>query len=39
VIVPAHCTGWEASHAIATRLPDAYIQYSVGTRYELAPTS
>jgi 7,8-dihydropterin-6-yl-methyl-4-(beta-D-ribofuranosyl)aminobenzene 5'-phosphate synthase len=39
VIVPAHCTGWEASHAIATRLPDAYIQNSVGTRYELAATS
>ena len=39
VIVPAHCTGWEASHAIATRLPDAHIQNSVGTRYELAATS
>jgi 7,8-dihydropterin-6-yl-methyl-4-(beta-D-ribofuranosyl)aminobenzene 5'-phosphate synthase len=35
VVVPAHCTGWEAAHAIATRLPDAFIQNSVGTRYEL----
>jgi 7,8-dihydropterin-6-yl-methyl-4-(beta-D-ribofuranosyl)aminobenzene 5'-phosphate synthase len=26
VIVPAHCTGWDASHAIAARLPDAFIQ-------------
>lgn len=39
VIVPAHCTGWDASHAIATRLPDAFIQNSVGTRYELAATA
>jgi 7,8-dihydropterin-6-yl-methyl-4-(beta-D-ribofuranosyl)aminobenzene 5'-phosphate synthase len=36
VIVPAHCTGWDAAHAIAARLPDAFIQNSVGTRYELA---
>jgi 7,8-dihydropterin-6-yl-methyl-4-(beta-D-ribofuranosyl)aminobenzene 5'-phosphate synthase len=35
VVVPAHCTGWGASHAIAIRLPDAFIQNSVGTRYEL----
>ena len=35
VVVPAHCTGWNAAHAIATRLPDAFIQNSVGTRYEL----
>lgn len=34
-IVPAHCTGWDAAHAIATRLPMAFIQNSVGTRYEL----
>ncbi|HKE76005.1 MAG TPA: MBL fold metallo-hydrolase [Acidimicrobiales bacterium] len=36
VIVPAHCTGWDATVAIADRLPDAFIQNSVGTRYELA---
>ncbi len=30
-VVPAHCTGWRAAHAIAARLPDAFIQNSVGT--------
>ena len=39
VIVPAHCTGWDASHAIANRLPDAFIQNSVGTRYELVASA
>jgi 7,8-dihydropterin-6-yl-methyl-4-(beta-D-ribofuranosyl)aminobenzene 5'-phosphate synthase len=39
VIVPAHCTGWDAAHAIAARLPDAFIQNSVGTRYELDAAS
>lgn len=33
VVVPAHCTGWQATHAIAAALPDAFIQNSVGTRY------
>lgn len=35
VLVPAHCTGWKAQHAIAARFPEAFIQNSVGTRYEL----
>jgi 7,8-dihydropterin-6-yl-methyl-4-(beta-D-ribofuranosyl)aminobenzene 5'-phosphate synthase len=35
VIVPTHCTGWRAIHALAARFPDAFIQNSVGTRYEL----
>ena len=35
VVVPAHCTGWPATHALAAALPDAFIQNSVGTRYEL----
>jgi 7,8-dihydropterin-6-yl-methyl-4-(beta-D-ribofuranosyl)aminobenzene 5'-phosphate synthase len=35
VIVPAHCTGWRAVHAIAARLPDAFVPNSVGTRFEL----
>jgi 7,8-dihydropterin-6-yl-methyl-4-(beta-D-ribofuranosyl)aminobenzene 5'-phosphate synthase len=35
VIVPAHCTGWKATHAFARRLPDAFIQNSVGTTFEL----
>ena len=33
-LVPTHCTGWRATQAIAARLPDAFIQNSVGTRYE-----
>lgn len=35
VLVPAHCTGWRAVHALAAAFPDAFIQNSVGTRYEL----
>lgn len=35
VLVPAHCTGLRAVRALADRLPDAFIQNSVGTRYEL----
>ena len=35
VIVPAHCTGWRAVHALAARFPDAFIQNTGGTRFEL----
>lgn len=35
-IVPAHCTGWKATHTLAARMPDAFIQNSVGTTYVLA---
>jgi 7,8-dihydropterin-6-yl-methyl-4-(beta-D-ribofuranosyl)aminobenzene 5'-phosphate synthase len=35
-LVPAHCTGWGATHALAARFPEAFIQNSVGTRYEFA---
>ncbi len=35
VIVPAHCTGWRAVHALAASFPEAFIQNSVGTRFEL----
>jgi len=35
-LAPAHCTGWRATYAIATRFPDAFIQDSVGTRLEFA---
>ena len=35
IIVPAHCTGWRAVHALAAAFPDAFIQNSVGTRFEL----
>jgi 7,8-dihydropterin-6-yl-methyl-4-(beta-D-ribofuranosyl)aminobenzene 5'-phosphate synthase len=32
-IVPTHCTGWRAIHAIAAAFPEAFIQNSVGTRF------
>ena len=35
VVVPGHCTGWKAVHAIARAMPGAFIQNSVGTRYVL----
>ncbi len=35
VVVPAHCTGWRAVHRLAAALPEAFIQNSVGTRFEL----
>lgn len=35
LIVPAHCTGWRAVHAMARELPDAFVQNSVGTRFVL----
>ena len=35
VIVPTHCTGWRATHAIAAAFPDAFVQGSVGTKYVL----
>ena len=33
VIVPSHCTGWRATHALASALPDAFVPNSVGTRF------
>ena len=38
VLVPAHCTGWGATHALAARFPKAFIQNSVGTSYDFAAT-
>ncbi len=35
VLVPAHCTGWRAGHAMANRFGEAYIPNSVGTRFLL----
>jgi 7,8-dihydropterin-6-yl-methyl-4-(beta-D-ribofuranosyl)aminobenzene 5'-phosphate synthase len=32
VIVPGHCTGWQATHQISSALPEAYVQTSVGTQ-------
>jgi len=33
VIVPAHCTGWRAQHALGQRFPDAFVPDAVGTRF------
>lgn len=30
-IVPAHCTGWRATHELARTFPQAFVQPSVGT--------
>jgi 7,8-dihydropterin-6-yl-methyl-4-(beta-D-ribofuranosyl)aminobenzene 5'-phosphate synthase len=35
-LVPAHCTGWRAQHALAARFPDAFIPSCVGTRFTFA---
>jgi 7,8-dihydropterin-6-yl-methyl-4-(beta-D-ribofuranosyl)aminobenzene 5'-phosphate synthase len=35
VLVPAHCTGWRAGHAMGARFGEAYIPNSVGTRFLL----
>ena len=31
VLVPGHCTGWKAIHELARRMPEAFVQTSVGT--------
>jgi 7,8-dihydropterin-6-yl-methyl-4-(beta-D-ribofuranosyl)aminobenzene 5'-phosphate synthase len=33
-LVPTHCTGWRATHALAARFPSAFLQNAVGTRFE-----
>ena len=35
LLVPGHCTGWQAQHTIAAALPDSWVQGSSGTRYRL----
>jgi 7,8-dihydropterin-6-yl-methyl-4-(beta-D-ribofuranosyl)aminobenzene 5'-phosphate synthase len=35
LIVPAHCTGWKATHAFSRELPQAFVPNSVGTRFIL----
>ena len=35
-IVPGHCTGWRARQEIGRRLPQAYLESSVGTRFHFA---
>jgi 7,8-dihydropterin-6-yl-methyl-4-(beta-D-ribofuranosyl)aminobenzene 5'-phosphate synthase len=35
VIVPAHCTGWRAQHAMGARFGEAFVPNTVGTRFHL----
>jgi 7,8-dihydropterin-6-yl-methyl-4-(beta-D-ribofuranosyl)aminobenzene 5'-phosphate synthase len=35
VLVPAHCTGWRAQHAMSARFPEAFVPNSVGTTFRL----
>ena len=32
-VVPAHCTGWRATHELARAMPDEFVQPSVGTTF------
>ena len=34
-VLPGHCTGWRATHAIARAMPEAFIPNSVGTTIRL----
>jgi 7,8-dihydropterin-6-yl-methyl-4-(beta-D-ribofuranosyl)aminobenzene 5'-phosphate synthase len=40
LVIPGHCTGWRAQHALAARLPDAWRASSSGSTYtvQAAPT-
>ncbi len=33
LLVPCHCTGWRARHAMSNQMPDAYVEGGVGHRY------
>jgi 7,8-dihydropterin-6-yl-methyl-4-(beta-D-ribofuranosyl)aminobenzene 5'-phosphate synthase len=35
-LVPTHCTGWRATHLLASRFPGAFLQNCVGTRFEFS---
>jgi 7,8-dihydropterin-6-yl-methyl-4-(beta-D-ribofuranosyl)aminobenzene 5'-phosphate synthase len=35
VLVPAHCTGWRARHAMSRRFGEAYVPNTVGSRFSL----
>ena len=35
LVVPAHCTGWRAQHALARTFGEAYVPDCVGTRFML----
>jgi 7,8-dihydropterin-6-yl-methyl-4-(beta-D-ribofuranosyl)aminobenzene 5'-phosphate synthase len=36
IVAPAHCTGYRAAYEVYRRLPDAFVQNTVGTRITLA---
>jgi 7,8-dihydropterin-6-yl-methyl-4-(beta-D-ribofuranosyl)aminobenzene 5'-phosphate synthase len=36
LLVPGHCTGWRAQHALAAALPKAWMQGSSGTTYRMS---
>jgi len=36
LVVPGHCTGWRAQHALANALPDAWVAASSGSSYRLS---
>ena len=35
VLVPAHCTGWRAQHAMSARFPAAFVPNAVGASFHL----
>src|SRR5205807_511884 len=35
-VLPAHCSGWRAIHAIARAMPEAFVQSAVGTTVTFA---
>jgi 7,8-dihydropterin-6-yl-methyl-4-(beta-D-ribofuranosyl)aminobenzene 5'-phosphate synthase len=35
LIVPGHCTGWRAQHALAAAMPDAWVTGSSGSAFRL----
>jgi hypothetical protein len=35
VLVPGHCTGWRAQHAMSARFPGAFVPNAVGTSFYL----
>jgi 7,8-dihydropterin-6-yl-methyl-4-(beta-D-ribofuranosyl)aminobenzene 5'-phosphate synthase len=36
LLVPGHCTGWRAQHALAAAFPEAWVPGSVGSSYRLS---
>jgi 7,8-dihydropterin-6-yl-methyl-4-(beta-D-ribofuranosyl)aminobenzene 5'-phosphate synthase len=36
LLVPGHCTGWQAQHTLAAALPDSWVQGSSGSQFRLS---